>query len=103
MMDQHPHAELIKLWADGVVIQKLYKSRFFLGKNFFSEDNWVDDKNPTWDFNTKYRPKPSQDRILIMHLICVKGLPQMNPYAKPNIKFVFDHLTGEPKEVEILK
>ncbi len=33
MMDQHPYAELIKLWADGVVIQKLYKSRFFLGRN----------------------------------------------------------------------
>jgi len=103
MIDQHPYAELIKLWADGVIIQKLYKSRFFIGKLFFSEDNWVDDKSPTWDPKEKYRAKPSQDRILLMHLAWINGSPQMNPYAKPNIKFVFDHLTGLPKDAEILK
>lgn len=43
-----PHAELIKAWADGAVIQ--YKPM----------DNWIDvpHNRPKWFTNTKYRIKP---------------------------------------------
>lgn len=53
----HPHAELIKAWADGAVIQ------------FWSliEDRWVDTTNnrPHWDGATKYRIKPKTTKAAV--------------------------------------
>ena len=45
----HPHADLIKAWADGAIIQ----SRCEFG-------GWVDEvnSNPTWDPSVEYRIKP---------------------------------------------
>lgn len=103
MNNQHIHASLIKLWADGVIIQKLYVSRFTIGRNFFSENNWLDDPNPNWDPKTKYRVKPSQDRKFIVHLHFSNGMPQINPHLPSNIQFIYDHQTGSIKDVEILK
>lgn len=44
----HPHAELIKAWADGAKIQ------------FFLEDSWIDCKSPFWLHDRKYRIKPEE-------------------------------------------
>jgi hypothetical protein len=47
---KHKHAELIKAWADGAVIQ------------FKSEGTWLDtqDNEPFWDMGNEYRIKPKQ-------------------------------------------
>lgn len=44
----HPHAELIKAWADGAVIQVF----------ILSLDSWVLCTDPVWCPATKYRIKP---------------------------------------------
>lgn len=46
-MDKHPHADLIKAWADGAKIQ--FKDSFGV---------WWDIKNPNWDITIEYRIKP---------------------------------------------
>ena len=47
----HPHAELIKAWAEGAIIQS--RSEF---------GGWVDEvnSNPTWDPSVEYRIKPEE-------------------------------------------
>jgi hypothetical protein len=46
---KHKHAELIKAWADGAVIQAKYNQ------------TWVDVSTPQWDENSiQYRIKPNQ-------------------------------------------
>jgi hypothetical protein len=46
---KHKHAELIKAWADGAVIQAKYNQ------------TWVDMSTPQWDENSiRYRIKPEQ-------------------------------------------
>lgn len=45
----HPHAELIKAWADGYTIQTLTW-----------EGSWIDIDDPTWDEHVRYRIKPEE-------------------------------------------
>lgn len=54
MNKPHKHAELIKVWADGAVIQ--YKTE---------EGAWKDvyPYNPVWDIFTEYRIKPEDSDI----------------------------------------
>ena len=48
----HPHAELIKAWADGITIQ--YRAHDSL---------WVDcDTMPNWDSDSEYRVKPEANK-----------------------------------------
>jgi hypothetical protein len=47
---KHKHAELIKAWADGAVIQS---------RNY-SVESWVDNQRPIWAHDTEYRVKPEQ-------------------------------------------
>ena len=47
----HPHADLIKAWADGATIQvKIYRKQ--------EAPTWVDIENPTWSECDEYRIKP---------------------------------------------
>jgi len=50
-MKPHKHAELIKLWADGEIVQVSKLS---------SHNVWVDDENPTWCSSFNYRIKPKE-------------------------------------------
>jgi hypothetical protein len=104
------HAELIKAWADGAVIQQ-YKPHL---------DEWHDTSPyPVWDERVEYRikPEPKPDVVLysIVHRVSY-GLPcspyasMSSAYAQPpdpqtpaNLKLTFDGETGELKSAEVLK
>ena len=55
---KHKHAELIKAWADGAVIQH----KCDLG--------WIDvaQNNPHWLPNTEYRIKPEEKKTVVKYL-----------------------------------
>ena len=46
--EARPHAHLIKLWADGAEIQKLY------------QNHWISCAHPCWEATSTYRQKPAQ-------------------------------------------
>lgn len=52
-MKPHKHAELIKVWADGVEIQKEWITK---GRDHL----WIDDPHPSWHEDTNYRVKPRE-------------------------------------------
>jgi hypothetical protein len=51
--DPHPHAEVIKAWADGADIE--YKTEFM--------DNWRRIRNPQWSKGVEYRIKPEVPEV----------------------------------------
>jgi len=53
MSTPHPHAALIRAWADGATIETLN------GKN------WEICHSPTWHKNSVYRIKPKNKKILL--------------------------------------
>jgi len=53
-MKPHKHAELIKLWAEGEIVQVSKLS---------SHDVWVDDESPTWCSGFNYRVKPKEYKM----------------------------------------
>jgi hypothetical protein len=64
-MKPHPHAELIKAWADGATIQVKYTD---------DPQYWVDKDNPTWHPNDQYRIK--------MFLWDIAGLIRKAPWRQ---------------------
>jgi len=79
-MPKHPHAELIKAWAEGALVEtfsKRYK-------------RWVVAAKPTWDANTQYRVKPRftfvERRIVIDPYMGIINAKMDNP----NVRFCFD-------------
>ena len=79
-MSKHKHAELIKAWADGALIET-YSKRY---------KRWVAAAKPTWDVNTQYRAKPrfifAERRIVIDQHTGVMNAKADNP----NVRFCFD-------------
>ncbi len=65
----HKHAELIKAWADGAVIQ-CFSTAY---------NQWLDIDTPSWDNDTQYRIKPEEPKY-----IDVNGVKVPEPYrVKP--------------------
>ena len=98
-MKQIPkHAELIKLWADGALIQ--WKDEERVG--------WQDCYNnlPTWSPQFKYRvkpePKPDVVRYAVASRSDVVDVGPFNGNPKNNVMFVFDGETGELKDCQVL-
>ena len=52
----HPHAELIKMWADDPSIEIQYFCDI--------RDKWVNTGNPGWDIDLKYRIKPKEKKFV---------------------------------------
>ncbi len=103
-MKPHKHAELIKAWADGAEIQDRYKF------GYGDWTDWVDNDEPTWQFDHEYRIKPEPKPDFVFYgcawlpnstrsLIAIQELDQHNN----NIKLTFDGETGELKSSEVLK
>lgn len=94
----HKHAELIKLWADGAIIQ------------WFDDREWEDCHNnlPTWTPKFKYRvkPEPKPDTVKIRRLTyngqcdCVIVESVHSDFA--NVRLVFDGETGALKDAQVL-
>ena len=95
MSKPHKHAELIKAWADGAKIEV-----------FYSEDEWEEIANPTWNPDAKYRIKPEPkpditqcrrigiDRDNYMFFSCTDSA---------NVRFTFDGETRKLKKAEVLE
>ena len=102
MMDQHPHAELIKLWADGAEIQ-VFKE---------SWGEWRTKQNPEWIECLEYRikPQPKEDVVFHDHIrfydtggepawICEPWKSKSNP----NINVIFDGETKQLKDIKMIR
>lgn len=103
MRKKHPHAELIKAWADGAEIQ------------VEREDEWEDIANPSWTKCANYRIKPEpktdivrfgcfddgvHDRDIWVRMYRVK---QENLFdSTMQLKLTFDGETGKIKSAELL-
>ena len=93
----HKHAELIKAWADGAIIQVL--------AGHLGWRNTLDNE-PEWREDTQYRikPEPKPDVVLFYSLDAAfpytHGTLEKSPLD--TIKAIFDGETGELKSVSIL-
>jgi|LauGreDrversion4_2_1035121.scaffolds.fasta_scaffold873297_1 hypothetical protein len=97
-MKPHKHAEVIKAWADGKVIQH----------DFYGD--WVDwqvPDSPSWGEEQNYRIKPTPikiDVVMFQHIrLSPRGNILAHPDEKPNIKYIFDGETRQVKSAEVLK
>lgn len=106
-MKPHKHAELIKAWADGAEIQDRYKF------GYGDWTDWVDNDEPTWQFDHEYRIKPEPKPDVSFKFKChawdgeITSLPQIEwkvgEYAECNLILIYDGETGELKSAEVLK
>lgn len=60
----HPHADIIKAWADGAEIQ--YYSD--------SSNKWLYTQCPSWDEYVKFRVKPVEDIHHVVRWVTVNGI-----------------------------
>lgn len=91
-MKPHKHAELIKAWADGAVIQCMDVR----GK-------WRD-VSPAWDEDLDYRIKPEPKPDVTMVMFASPFVSQYDWHkCDNNIKLIFDGETGDLKAAEMLK
>ena len=91
---KHKHAELIKKWADGALIeQKIYTE-------------WVACDKPTWDVNSIYRVRQeSQDFAVSANVIFEQtssGYLKFSIYGDHNVDFIFDGNSKKLKAVNLL-
>ena len=95
---KHKHAELIKAWADGAVIQH----KCDLG--------WMDvaQNNPHWLPNTEYRIKPEPKPDIVKHFFIESHfwagvrLSEASQLDAPVLSITFDGETGKLKSAEVL-
>lgn len=100
----HKHADLIKTWADGAVIQ------------FKNDDgSWIDCNcnAPTWDYRVEYRVKPEPKHDIVY--FCTVSLdayevfdldvfePTLIQHDCDNLKLTLDAETGALKDATVIK
>lgn len=94
-MKPHKHAELIKAWADGKLIQVKGVS------------GWVDSPSPVWRDNLKYRIKPEAKPNIRYetNIRWHEGWQHVETSAEKesNLRLLFDGKTGELIFAEVLK
>jgi hypothetical protein len=89
----HKHAELIKAWADGAMIEA----------RFAPDGKWVYLPNPNWDafFEYRIRPEPQPD-ITHYFRAGVGSVRVPEHWESPNLKLTFDGETLKLKDAEVL-
>ena len=105
---KHKHAELIKAWADGAIIQFYAKER----------DKWLDCLSPSWVIEVNYRIKPEPKPDVVYYVVaeinnnvfkrniidkndCFSFLSKHKTTAD-NLKLSFDGETGKLMTAEVL-
>ena len=101
---KHKHADVIKAWADGAIIQ--YK---------VGDDRWLDshDNDPLWDIETEYRIKPEHKIYVVKHihfdahssdsgLWITDDLESKHSHWDLHLKVVIDGETGKLQKAEVL-
>ena len=97
-MKPHKHAELIKAWADGAIIER-YWTDLRTGHQY-----WMIDNEPMWEEYEEYRIKPEPKPDVVMETVLkLEPFPKFVMHGKPNLKLTFDGETGELKSAEVLK
>ena len=100
-MKPHIHAELIKAWADGAVIEE-YRLNL---------DQWVEPKPyPIWDgrFSYRIKPEPKPDVVAFSTVYCYEGNGAFVTQAIKskmdihNLKLTWDGETLELKSAEVI-
>ena len=101
---KHKHAELIKAWADGHTIERLWTDI-----NHPTRAWWMIDYQPDWDEYLEYRikPEPKPDvirayKVKNNNAQFGKNDIQCHEFGA-NLKLIFDGETGELKSAEVLK
>lgn len=90
----HKHAELIKAWADGAIIQYRYSG------------GWgdVSYNKPSWREEETYRIKPEPDVVLYAEADVRANVIHSHSvlYQVDNLKLTFDGETGKLKKAEVI-
>ena len=93
-MKPHKHAELIKAWADGAMIEKNNGLGHWIETNY---PDWMD-----WEiYRIKPEPKPDYCRWFVFH----KDRPCIYPHSKEelaNLVLIFDGETDELKSAKVI-
>lgn len=102
-MKPHKHAELIKAWADGAVIES--RDRWTVNADWRATTNpsWSGD---IWEYRIKPIPKPNFYKLYLVFTNRIYSEGERFPisgFNKPNLKLYFDGETGELKSAEVLK
>ena len=100
-MKPHKHAEIIKAWADGSVIEC----------RIHDADSWSIVDEPDWVVHYQYRIKPEPKPDFKAAFKVSKELPDWrNPRfdrmpicTQGNLLLIFDGETGQLKAAEVLK
>jgi len=104
-MKPHKHAELIKAWADGAVIQrKIIRTGENIDEPIISY-SWLTENMPMWSIHEEYRIKPEPKPDLYTYMAVPKEWANYGAWSigTPNLKLTFDGETGELKSAEVLK
>jgi hypothetical protein len=97
-MKPHKHAELIKAWADGAIIQ----SRSLLSYPG-DPSKWADDNDPRW-ISEYYEFRIKPEDIVTTTFCWFDKCPRITGWVgKGNLKLTFHSETGELKSAEVLK
>ena len=93
MREQHKHADLIKMWADGWEIEEYDEG---WGK-------WVGQSSPSWSRYKQYRRRKDD----VVETLCLHRDPQRGAIdhvslGEPNLQLTFDGQTGKLKSAEVL-
>jgi hypothetical protein len=100
MNKPHKHAELIKAWADGAIIQYFRKPY-----------GWEDcvNNDPCWHLEAEYRIKPEQKPDYVYYGVfdmdgsmSIESCFTKNNDESDHIKVTFDGETGKLKSAEVL-
>lgn len=95
MKTPHKHAQLIKAWADGALIEYWSKTT----------KQWIDVEaiNPYWKETTEYRIKPEPKPDYVEYFWATfTGVLLSNKRNEHNLKLTFDGETGKLKSAEVL-
>lgn len=99
MKTPHKHAEIIKAWADGSVIE------------FYSKggDGWTRSNNPQWydDYEYRIKPEPKPDHVYygvfeMNGSVILESWFTKQKDGTDELKLIFDGETGKLKSAEIL-
>ena len=95
------HAELIKAWADGAIIERLWTDPHH------KDQAWLIDNEPDWSEYEKYRikPEPRPDIMAEVYLQynAESGVEMWKAQGAKNIRLLFDWYTGELKDAVVMK
>ena len=96
-MTPHKHAEAIRAWADGAIIEV----------NCGAKDIWSIVDHPSWTLENNYRvmPEPKADQTMyfsIGRFGAVKMESWVRELHTPNIVATFDGQTGKLKSAEVI-